>query len=104
MPNTGKFYLYEVAPKDALDEQSRYPAIGVVRTECLSCHDVFSASDEPGLTNIPGGGAALTCKKCGSRQAISGARFADFMERFPTGSDAAARLTALAGDKPSPTE
>lgn len=104
MPNTGKFYLYEVGSKDPPDEHSSYPTIGVVRAECLSCHDVFSARDQPALTNIPGGGAALTCGKCGTRQAISAARFADFMERFPTGSDAAARLTALADDKGRSTD
>lgn len=104
MPNTGKFHLYEVAPADSVPDNTTYPPVGVVRAECLSCFNLFTVSEEPGLTNIPGGGAAVVCSKCGSRQAISGARFAEFMERFPTGSDAAARLIAMANSKAGVSE
>lgn len=104
MPNTGKFHLYEVSPAESVPDHITYPPVGVVRAECLSCFNLFTVCGEPGLTNIPGGGAAIVCSKCGSRQAISGARFAEFMERFPTGSDAAARLIAMANSKASTSE
>lgn len=104
MPNTGKFHLYEVGPAESAPDNAVYPPVGLVRAECLSCFSVFTVSEEPGLTNIPGGGAAVVCSRCGCRQAISGARFAEFMERFPTGSDAAARLAALADSKACPED
>lgn len=33
----------------------------------------------------PTKGAAIMCPECGARQAISGARFAEYMARFPSG-------------------
>ncbi len=85
MPNTGLFYLYEVTgtPSDATETSCG--SIKAVRAECLACRHVFLAEEPPALLNISGGGAALQCPACPNRQAVSGARFADFVERFPQG-------------------
>lgn len=85
MPNTGLFYLYEVVRNPGQKTYAAHPSIESVRAECLACRHVFVATQPPGLLNIFGGGAALTCPRCPNRQAISDARFADFIVRFPTG-------------------
>lgn len=107
MPNTGLFYLYEVVGNPSQATQTSCSAIESVRAECLACHHVFWATEAPALINISGGGAALICPKGDSRQAISGARFADFVARFPVGnygeastdSTAAAARPELPADK-----
>jgi hypothetical protein len=81
MPNTGLFYLLEVnfAPC------SRETKVSLVRADCNSCHHMFTGREEPELHPIGASGAVLTCPRCGSRQAISGARFLEFLVRFPCG-------------------
>lgn len=84
MTDTGLFYLLDVVGLPAGCTQTTVNAILSVRAECLSCHHTMELA-APRLVNIPGGGAVLDCPVCRSRQAISGARFAAFIERFPNG-------------------
>lgn len=91
MPDTGLFYLYEVlcAAKPSADDSCG--PLQFVRAQCIGCCAILEATSAPSLLNIPGGGAVITCMECGSRQAISGARFAEFVRRFPMGNEAAHR-------------
>lgn len=94
MPNTGLFYLLAVTGNPREATQTTCDAITTVRAECLSCHDLLCISEPPWLVNISGGAAAIQCPKCGIRQAISAARFADFIERFPAGAELEAEVGA----------
>lgn len=85
MPNTGLFYLFEVEGNPSQATQATCGSIGRVVAQCLACQNIMRASKPPELLNIVGGGAVLQCPACPNRQAISGARFAEFMQRFPTG-------------------
>jgi len=84
VPDTGLFYLLAVVGMPAGSTQTTVNAILSVRAECLTCHYTMEIT-APWLVNIPGGGAVLDCPACRTRQAISGARFAAFIERFPGG-------------------
>lgn len=85
MPDTGVFYLFEVCCSPTKPARDAFPEIEFVRAQCNPCRNIFKATEPPGLDAIDGGGAAITCPKCGARQAISGARFAEYMQRFPSG-------------------
>ena len=85
MPNTGRFYLFEVNVQPGRPDSGEEPKVLSVQAECLSCHHVTSAAAPPSLVNIPGGGAVLECPACGSRQAISAARFVEFSQRSAGG-------------------
>lgn len=87
MPDTGLFFLFEVcgSPPSATATAAAYTTIDLVRAQCISCLGTFKASEPPDLQNLPGGGAVIVCPECGARQAIAGARFAEFVERFPAG-------------------
>lgn len=82
--DTGLFYLLAVVGVPAGSTQTTVNAILSVRAQCLTCHHTMEAA-APRLMNIPGGGAVLDCPVCHARQAISGPRFAAFLERFPDG-------------------
>jgi hypothetical protein len=82
--DTGLFYLLDVVGLPTGSTQTTVNAILSVRAECLTCHHTMEVA-APRLVNIPGGGAVLDCPVCRTRQAISGARFAAFIERFPDG-------------------
>jgi hypothetical protein len=84
VPDTGLFYLLDVVGIPAGSTQTTVNAILSVRAECLTCHHEMAVA-APWLVNITGGGAVLDCPVCRTRQAISGARFAAFLERFPAG-------------------
>jgi hypothetical protein len=85
MPNTGRFYLLEVTGKPEPGTDPPVCMIDYVRAECLGCHRVFCARCAPALVTIPRGGVVLQCPHCTNRQAISSARFEDFMDRFAKG-------------------
>lgn len=85
MPDTGLFYLFEVCCSPTKLPGNAFPEVEFVRAQCHPCRNIFKATELPSLKAIDGGGAAITCPKCGARQAISGARFAEYMERFPSG-------------------
>jgi hypothetical protein len=102
MPNTGLFYLYEVVRNPCQSINGTHSCIESVRAECLACRHVFLATQEPALLNIFGGGAALTCPRCSNRQAISDARFADFVVRFPSGNTEALHGETLEVGSPAP--
>lgn len=81
MANTGRFFLYDVLAAASMGGDETYPRIHEVRADCLSCHHAFTATAEPFLANISGGGISVACSECGSRQAIAGARLADCRAR-----------------------
>ncbi len=85
MPDTGLFFLFEVCGSPTPANDSGYTTIDLVRAQCITCLGTFKASEPPDLHNLPGGGAVIRCPECGARQAIAGARFAEFVERFPAG-------------------
>lgn len=85
MPNTGLFYLFEVNVQPSRPGSDEEPMALNVQAECLSCHRVTNATAPPSLVNIPDGGAVLECPACGSRQAISAARFMEFSQRSAGG-------------------
>jgi len=95
VPNTGLFYLYEVSGKPRRATEVTCESISSVRAECLSCHEMISMSSPPLLVNIAGGGAALQCPSCGVRQAVSGARFADLIQRSSATPPTSNRQTSL---------
>lgn len=77
MANTGLFFVYEVVLFSAEEGRPSPSQIQRIRADCLQCHHAFTASNQPALTNIPGGGANLHCEQCGSRQSIARARLED---------------------------
>lgn len=83
MPDTGLFFLFEVCGSPA--NEPAFTTIDLVRAQCITCLGTFKASEPPHLRNLPGGGAVIVCPECGARQAIAGARFAEFVKRFPSG-------------------
>ncbi|MEG2805484.1 hypothetical protein [Stenotrophomonas sp.] len=85
MPNTGLFYLLEVAGDADGEDPYTFARLRLVRADCLLCHTLLNASTAPALVNVAHGGAVLTCTHCGNRQAISGARFSDFARRVQRG-------------------
>lgn len=85
MPDTGVFYLYEIQSDYDVAAHPDTVHVDCVYAKCLYCSHLFRAYEEPSLIRLPRGGAVLECPKCAVRQAIAGRRFADFMERFPSG-------------------
>lgn len=85
MPDTGMFYLYEVGCRPFVDSPKQVTSIDFVRASCNRCRRVFYACDPPHIKNIAEGGAVLRCPACGNHQAISIARFEEFVARFSNG-------------------
>lgn len=85
MPNTGLFYLLDVIGDASQEDPQALNRLDFVRAQCLHCHAILSLSGAPGLVNVAHGAAVLTCDRCNNRQAISGARFADFVRRVQHG-------------------
>ncbi|MGE8215064.1 hypothetical protein D3C87_199240 [compost metagenome] len=103
MPNTGLFYLLEVAGDADSEDPHTLRRLRFVRAECLLCHTLLNASTAPALVNVAHGAAVLTCAHCGNRQAISGARFSDFARRLQRGL-IPPREDALPAAAPGPAE
>lgn len=78
MPNTGQFYLLRVDGQG--DHDGKLLEVTCVECRCLSCSRVFVAVPAGGLIQIAGG-AVLACPSCENRQAVSLARYAEFMAR-----------------------
>ena len=78
MPNTGQFYLLEVAGQ--ADDAGRLLEVTSVACRCLPCGWSFGATPGHGLITVPGG-AVLACPHCENRQAVSLARFSEFIDR-----------------------
>lgn len=85
MPHTGLFYLLDVIGDASQGDPQALNRLDFVRAQCLQCHAILSLSGAPGLVNVAHGAAVLTCERCSNRQAISGARFADFVRRVHDG-------------------
>lgn len=85
MPDTGMFYLYEVCCHPTRAAGQSYAEIDFIRAECNACRTIFKATAPPILVALECGGAVLSCPTCEARQAIAGARFAEYMIRFPSG-------------------
>lgn len=103
MPDTGMFHLFEVCCHPLRDAGAAYPEIEFIRAQCHGCGAIFKATQPPVLETIEGGGAVLSCPTCSARQAIAGARFAEYMARFPSGNCEtyrAAASTKAAQDAP----
>lgn len=105
MPNTGLFYLLDVVGDASEGDPHLLHRLNFVRAQCLHCHAILSLSGAPGLVNVAHGAAVLTCERCSNRQAISGARFADFTRRAQRGlipgvDDLTQLPVAVAGDLP----
>lgn len=83
MPNSGQFYLLHVDGQ--ADEAGRLPEVTAVECSCLPCGWTFTASPGHGLIAVPGG-AVLACPHCENRQAVSLARFSEFIARVGSGS------------------
>jgi hypothetical protein len=98
MPNTGLFYLLDVIGDASQEDPQALNRLAFVRAQCLQCHAILSLSGPPGLVNVAHGAAVLTCDRCTNRQAISGARFADFVRRVQHGLIPAAAEIAQALD------
>lgn len=100
MPDTGMFYLLEVKLQPCLGGVE----VDLVRAQCNACQRMFTARSRPELHNIGESGAVLACPKCGNRQAVSGARFLEFLTRFPHGFplDAADRSLVTPADQDLP--
>lgn len=79
MPNTGQFYLLRVDGQ--ADEAERLLEMTAVECSCLPCGWIFTASPGQELTSVAGG-AVLVCPHCENRQAVSLARFSDFIARI----------------------
>jgi len=79
MPNTGSFHLHEVLGHTQ-GTPEKFTYITAVRATCLKCKRTLNATGGPELERIPGG-TVLTCGGCGTRQAISNARFDIFVAR-----------------------
>ncbi|MDX3935661.1 hypothetical protein [Stenotrophomonas sp.] len=78
MPNTGQFYLLRIDGQ--ADEAERLLEVTAVECNCLPCGWTFTAVPGQGLISVPGG-AVLACPHCGNRQAVSLARFSEFIAR-----------------------
>lgn len=82
MPDTGMFFLYEVRCQRSIDSAGHHTVVKRVQAQCNGCRRAFKAESPPTLQNIAQGGAVLTCPACERRQAISIARFEEFVARF----------------------
>ncbi|HCT26857.1 MAG TPA: hypothetical protein DIW85_11660 [Stenotrophomonas sp.] len=77
MADTGLFLLSDVFGQE--DEAGRLLQVTQVVCRCLECSCHFTARPNEGLIDLDGG-AILACPMCPNRQAISMARFADFLQ------------------------
>lgn len=82
MPNTGIFTLKAVAAEQS--EEGRILRLTRVAAECSSYGRASDLSPGAGLTDLNGAGV-LACPNCSTHQAISRARFEEFLRRFPSG-------------------
>lgn len=80
MADTGMFLLRDVSGQE--DGGGKLLQVTKVVCRCLACSCQFTARPNEGLIEIVGG-AVLVCPRCPQRQAISLARFADFLEKSP---------------------
>ena len=79
MPHTGLFLLHSVSGDiDASSKRLTHPR--TVKALCLSCRYSVDATEPPDLEVIKDG-IILYCRNCGTRQAISHERFAEFWDR-----------------------
>lgn len=78
MADTGFFLLSDVHGQR--DGEGRLLQVTAVVCRCLGCSCHFTARPNEGLIDLERG-AVLICPKCSQRQAISIARFADFLEK-----------------------
>lgn len=78
MADTGLFLLSDVLGQE--DDSGRLLQVTQVVCRCLQCSFRFTGRPNEGLLDLPGG-AILSCPKCPNRQAISLARFADFLQK-----------------------
>lgn len=78
MADTGLFLLSDVLSQK--DEEGRLLQVTAVVCRCLTCSCHFTARPNQGLIDLERG-AVLICPQCSQRQAISIARFADFLEK-----------------------
>lgn len=83
MPNTGQFYLIDVDGQAG--EVGRLLEVTRIQRRCLPCGWSFDALPGHGLIAIAGG-AVLACPHCENRQAVSLARFSEFIDRVGSGS------------------
>lgn len=86
MSNTVLFYLHEVVGSR---EEDQFSCITSIQATCLECYRALHATKLPELEVI-NGGAILYCPGCGTRQAISNARFDVFLRGAVRESDAPA--------------
>lgn len=82
MPNTGHFYLFNVTGQR--DPSGHLLQVTLVECACLSCSRTFIGYPGHGLIDLERG-AVVICPSCFSRQAISMARFDDFLVRRSPG-------------------
>jgi len=87
MPTTGRFYLLDVTGQD--DGAGRLLELTCVQCRCLACDWSFTATSARGLIPIAGG-TVLACPHCDNRQAVSLARFSEFIARVGSSSQTAA--------------
>ncbi|MCY1443698.1 hypothetical protein D9M71_601240 [compost metagenome] len=80
MPNTGAFHLHEVSGPTS-GSPGQFTSISMVRATCTKYSHTFHATAPPELVAIAGG-TILCCSACGTRQAISNARFDLFSIRL----------------------
>ncbi|PJO53257.1 hypothetical protein CR156_14265 [Stenotrophomonas lactitubi] len=77
MADTGLFLLSDVSGQE--DGDGRLLQVTKVICRCLRCSGQFTARPNEGLIDLAGG-AVLICPHCPQRQAISLARFSDFLK------------------------
>jgi len=83
MPNTGQFYLMEVDGQ--ADKIGHLLEVTRVQCRCLPCGWTFVAVPAEGLLALAGG-AVLYCPHCENHQAVSLAKFSEFIDRVGRGS------------------
>lgn len=91
VPNTGIFTLKTVDAEQS--EEGRILRLTRVEAERSSCERASDLSPGAGLTDLNGAGV-LACPHCSTHQAISRARFEEFLRRFPSGLLQTARKAA----------
>lgn len=78
MPSTGHFYLLSVTGQR--DSSGHLLQVTLVECKCLACSRTFRGYPGHGLIDLERG-AVIICPACSRRQAISMARFDDFLVR-----------------------
>ena len=79
MSFTGLFQLIEVQG-DMAGAPPRFTRIRAAQVVCEGCRQFSYLTEFQGIHLIPGG-AVISCPGCGARQAISNARFDEFLIR-----------------------